>query len=444
MAQMISTQTNRTHAGICACPHAHPHPVAKPLSRPAASAPEHSPDSVALGVRDVRGQHQVAFNTAQAALWSVDAAVQAASQGTFGVGGALLGPHKELLAISCNRVVADGKVADPTAHGERQLVDWYFEKLHQGETLPSPQECTIVSSLDPCMMCAGSILTAGFRVASTTLDTTAGVNYTTDGRYPTVPEELRQQTQQQFAYIGVEGKRDFAGEPLYGERPVVAADVEQRSLSVFLDSLPKVQQTIHSDGLPVADLRQCADQQVVTVLKNFSPQALSLHFPPGQPGPELAETLLQAADEAKLNGGVHNAAALIDPHGNLVLVSQGQEGQSPVRTAFMELTRTWTTIRAQAGPNADKYLAPLKDCTVITLHGPGRDSTSIMDIGAYGSSVEGPLPPSSQAAWQYVLPRQEQALLNQEIQQLPPLYSQIIRPRIEQVADADLIALCSP
>ena len=430
---------NHTHQGH-KCSGAHHHEPTAPAGE-VAPAPA---DNVALGVMDMRAEHKVAFNTSQAALWSVDAAVQAASHGTFGVGGVLLGPHKELLAVSCNRVIADGKVADPTAHGERQIVDWYFEQTAQGQQLPAPEECTIVSSLDPCMMCAGSILTGGFNVVSTTLDTRAGVNYTTDGQYPTVPDELRDKAKEHFAYFGIQGGRAYQGPDMIGERQVLEGDVEKRSLDTFLASLGQVQETIHSGATgPVQDLRDCQDPQVMATLKKYSPEALTLRFPEGQPGPALAQPLLEAARAARDRGGVYNAAALLDPHGNLVMVSSGHEERSPIRTAFMELTRNWAKVRAEAGPEGGKFLAPLKDCTLVTLYGPGSDGPSVMELGAYGSSVEGPLPPHAQAAWQYVIPRQSQAELDQEIKNLPPLYSQVIQPQIQQVSDPSLVHLCS-
>jgi tRNA(Arg) A34 adenosine deaminase TadA len=417
------------------CSHGHVHQAVQPQAE--TSLPT---DNVALGVLDVRSQKKVAFNTAQAAMWSVDAAVQAASHGTFGVGGVLLGPHKELLAVSCNRVIADGKVADPTAHGERQIVDWYFEKVAQGEQLPAPAECTIVSSLDPCVMCAGAILTGGFNVVSTTLDTRAGVNWTADAQYPSIPEGLRSQAQQHFAYFGVEGARGYQGPDVLGEHQVLTSDVEKRSLDTFLGSLAKVQETIHSGpSQTVQDLGHCQDAQVLSSLHKYCPEALSLKFPAGRPDQALAEPLLQAAEASKSRGGAYDAAALLDPHGNLVMLTGGREDRSPTRTAFMELTRKWAKVRAEAGPEGEKFLAPLKDCTLVTLFGPGSDSQSLMTLGAYGSSVEGALPAHETPAWQYVVPSQNQADLEREIASLPPLYSQVIRPQIQQVSDAGLV-----
>ncbi|CAN0301824.1 unnamed protein product, partial [Phaeothamnion confervicola] len=67
---------------------------------------------------------------------AVEAAREAAATGTFGVGGVLVGPQGEVLAVSRNHVICQGAVADPTAHGERQLVDWYFQQIYQGDRLP--------------------------------------------------------------------------------------------------------------------------------------------------------------------------------------------------------------------------------------------------------------------------------------------------------------------
>jgi tRNA(Arg) A34 adenosine deaminase TadA len=58
----------------------------------------------------------------------------------------------------------NGFTFDPTAHGERQMIDWYFDQIAQGFPMPPPSQLSIVTSLDPCCMCAGSILTAGFNV----------------------------------------------------------------------------------------------------------------------------------------------------------------------------------------------------------------------------------------------------------------------------------------
>lgn len=396
--------------------------------------------SIFPGVMDMRdtGSHPALLAVVEQA---VDAATQAAATGTFGVGGVLLGPTGQVLAVSCNHAISEGAVADPTAHGERQLVDWYFQQVHQGDCLPPPGECVIVSSLDPCIMCAGSILRSGFRVLSTTMDEAAGLNYTGDATYPSLDIAARKAADATFGYLAVQGRRAYQGPPnAPGHRIVLPAALEDRSRHGFLDSVEAVKEIIHASYGDVSDLRECDDPRLLEILKEHSPVALTVRTHPGQPaGAHLGAALLEEAER----GSVRNSAALIDPHGNLVYLASGREDISPIRTAFMELTRGWARLHAAAGLPGKKYLAHLKDCTLVTLQGPGPDPVSFMELGAYGSSVEGPLGPSESARWQYVLARQSQAQLEATVAALPPLYSQIIKPRIEQVEDRQLKERCS-
>ena len=75
-------------------------------------------------------------------------AIAAKTQGTFGVGGVMLDQHGTVLQSLHNNVIKHGLIFDPTAHGERQLIDWYFAERDKGRALPEPQDITIVTSLD--------------------------------------------------------------------------------------------------------------------------------------------------------------------------------------------------------------------------------------------------------------------------------------------------------
>ena len=57
--------------------------------------------------------------------------------------------------------------------------------------LPKPSELTVVTSLDPCAQCAGSLLAAGFNVGVVAFDDPSGINYTFDCTYPDLPPDLR-------------------------------------------------------------------------------------------------------------------------------------------------------------------------------------------------------------------------------------------------------------
>ena len=53
-------------------------------------------------------------------------AMKANCAGSFSVGGALVDDHGNVLNQMQNRVIQNHRTNDPTAHGERQLVDWYY------------------------------------------------------------------------------------------------------------------------------------------------------------------------------------------------------------------------------------------------------------------------------------------------------------------------------
>jgi len=128
------------------------------------------------------------------AIWSVDLdyyleryalteAKQAVSESSYGVGGLLINlKTKEIIHQMHNTVIARNnsserlRLSDPTAHGERQLVDWYYANK-SAKKLPEPSDILIITTLDPCCMCTGSILSAGFKVIVAALDDQAGINW---------------------------------------------------------------------------------------------------------------------------------------------------------------------------------------------------------------------------------------------------------------------------
>src|SRR5258707_1324678 len=113
----------------------------------------------------------------------IELASETSYQGTFGVGGVMLDPEGDVLKTIWNHVIQNGRVVDPTGHVERTLAAWYFEEKEKGTKLPPPKQCTIVTQLDPCMMCTGSILEGGFNVMTLALDTFAGICYKGHGDF---------------------------------------------------------------------------------------------------------------------------------------------------------------------------------------------------------------------------------------------------------------------
>eukprot|EP01032_Pedospumella_encystans_P030661 gene30662-34606_t len=74
---------------------------------------------------------------------------------------------------------------------------------------------------------------------------------------------------------------------------------------------------------------------------------------------------------------------------------------------------------------------------------PDDGALSFMELGAYGSTMEGELPESNPAQFQYVRPTLPQQALEQICRSMPPLYRHLIRIRPVQVADAELVAALS-
>jgi tRNA(Arg) A34 adenosine deaminase TadA len=391
-------------------------------------------------------------------------AIAARTQGTFGVGGVLLDQHGNVLKSLPNNVVRDGLIFDPTAHGERQLVDWYFAERAKGHKLPPPQELTIVTSLDPCAMCAGAILAAGFNMVAAASDPSAGINHegnATFGALPdgaTAPSEasLRARAAATFSYPAVLGASCFArgssGAPLksFFIGKTIAEATQALCTLVFEATSGKIQSLLNTD-LAQDTLKDPATltsgHPLVRKLRTLYPDALSYRCAPHRPDAGLAPFLRAAAEQDRRQGGSGDAVALLDGFGNLLLCVPGRRKQSAICTPFMECTRQYAQLRYKLMHGAKpavqeevrQYLAHPKAGTFVFLHGPDGSAQSLMDLGAYGSTMEGALPANNPAQCQYVLPRMSDAALHALCGALPPLYRDVIGIRPVQVADQTLV-----
>jgi tRNA(Arg) A34 adenosine deaminase TadA len=387
-------------------------------------------------------------------------AIAAKTQGTFGVGGVLLDQHGNVLKSLQNNVVREGLIFDPTAHGERQLIDWYFAERAKGRALPPPEEITLVTSLDPCAMCTGAILSAGFNVVVAACDVNAGINYDASFGFACLPAGLRGQAEASFFYPAVKGASPFARASA-GAAPKsffigkTIADATQALCSlVFEATFDKVQRLLNSDLArgQLADPAQLdPGHPLVCQLKTLYPDALAYRCAPHQPDAGLAPYLRAAMERDRQQGGEGDAVALLDAFGNLLLCSPGRRAQSAICTAFMECTRQYAQLRytlmqgldAQAQAEVRRYLAHPRQGTFVFARGPDASAQSYMNLGAYGSTMEGPLPADNPAQFQYVTAALDEAGLAAICAQMPPLYRDIIRIRPRQVADLALVAALS-
>jgi cytosine deaminase len=192
---------------------------------------------------------------------------------------------------------------------------------------------------------------------------------------------------------------------------------------------------------------------IICALKKVFPEALSVRCAPQRPDAQLASGLRKAMARDKVMGGKGDAVALLDSFGNLLLCLPGRRNKSNIRTAFMEVTRAYAQLRyklmdgasAEQREEVRQYLGHPKDGTFVFANGPDDGALSFMELGAYGSTMEGPLPESNPAQFQFVRPALQQQVLDDICQSMPPLYRHLIRIRPVQVHDAALIeALANP
>jgi tRNA(Arg) A34 adenosine deaminase TadA len=402
-------------------------------------------------------------NAQQAVETVADQAILAAQQKTFAVGGCIIenatgkvlqAMHNNVLMPYPNSTAQPPFLPhDPTAHGERQLVQWYYDN-RQALNLPEPSKLTVVTTLDPCAMCAGSLLTAGFNVAVSAIDTYAGVNYNSQFDFPTLPPVVRQKAQQTWGYYAVDTPidRQYQGSagPVFAKE-AIDARVFSLTGSIFDASVNTVREASNNSGLAPDQLKNPAslpaNSAVRKALTELSPWALTVKFDdPRMPGAALAKPLTETARHAD----TMNAVALLDPFGNLLACLGGQEKQSPIRTAFMETTRRYALMRwalmnsndPQVRAEAQQYLTHPKYGTFVFLYIPDpRSSEAVMTFGAYGSTMEGPVPQSFPSNLQYVLlhPGVTPQAVAQLAQKLPPFYTQSVQVAPSQVLDEALI-----
>ncbi|MDZ3990587.1 hypothetical protein PspTeo4_02368 [Pseudomonas sp. Teo4] len=175
------------------------------------------------------------------------------------------------------------RLHDPTAHAERRLIDWYFEN-QQRLALPAPAELTVVTTLDPCAMCAGALLTAGFNVAVSAHDTFAGINHDERFEFPGLPPALRRIAQTTWGYyaVGTPFDREYAGAPdgpIYAGEQVDAATSSLTS-SLFAASVNQVHDESSNTGLPPSALKDPltlpAQSEVRQALASMSPWSLRI------------------------------------------------------------------------------------------------------------------------------------------------------------------------
>jgi cytosine deaminase len=401
-----------------------------------------------------------AIDVQTAVALAASQAIAAKGQGTFGVGGVMLDQYGYVLKALQNNVVCEGLIFDPTAHGERQLIDWYFAERARGTALPPPEEITVVTSLDPCAMCTGALLAAGFNVVVAAIDPKAGVNFDARFDFASLPPALRERAAARFFYPAVLGASVFARDSA-GAAPKsffigkTIAEATQALCSLAFEATNEKVLALLNADLPRSALLDPAtlapSHPIVRKLKVLYPDALAYRCAPHQPDAGLAPFMRAAMAQDLAQGGQGDAVALLDAFGNLLLCAPGRQSQSVICTAFMECTRRYAQLRFKLMQGAIdatrdetcRYLAHPRQGTFVFARGPDASAGSFMNLGAYGSTMEGPLPADNPHQFQYVLPSLTDAQLADVCDGMPPFYRDTIGIRPVQVADQALVAALS-
>jgi cytosine deaminase len=393
---------------------------------------------------------QIVTDVEVATALAAEQVIQAFDQGTFSVGGVLLDNKGNLIHALHNNVVVDGTTFDPTAHGERQMIDWYFEQIGQGTQLPAPADMTVVTSLDPCCMCTGSILHAGFNVTVAAFDTQSGINWNTKADFPTLAPAVKAKAKSTFSYPAVNGKTSFtrsaSGAPLprFFAKEVIDEQTQALCLTAFLATLGSVRDSVNQDLPPdqlIDPTTLPANDPIIQALQAVYPQTLQYRAPArSTPDQKLLPYLTKAAALDRQQGGPGQAVALLDYFGNLLFCLPGNVAASPIKTAFMLTTRSYAFLRyslkRQIGSRVYQYLGHPKYGTFVFLLGPDNSAASLIDLGAYGSTMEGPLPQDNPNQFQYWNASMDPAGLATYCAGLPPLYSKVIKVNPVRVAVA--------
>jgi len=295
----------------------------------------------------------------EAASRVVELARQAAASGTFGVGGILADRSGLVLAESINAVIRYARVEDPTAHVERQLVDWYFEQRRRG-LAALPQDLVIVTSLDRCAMCAGAILLSGLNCIAVAEDPTSGVHK--DGKPIRMPEQLRERAARGMAFFGVSGCRPRRGAQL---GPFFSGDIPPGlltdAITSFAQSLDRIRELVGGGETP--SQLTSADNRDLASLQSAVPEAIWL-----SPDRDSAQWSAESAVEWLTKG--RDRCLIVDRGGHVIAGADTREERSPARTSVLELIRAYPTMRRLASARLRLQLPHQRYCTIIKRRPP--------------------------------------------------------------------------
>jgi tRNA(Arg) A34 adenosine deaminase TadA len=358
-------------------------------------------------------------NAQTAAERAVELALRAAQNGTFGVGGLLIHDSGTIVAEATNSVIRSGQVLDPTAHVERQLVDWYFWARQKGLAFPA-DELTIVTSVDPCAMCTGAILRSGMSALALAKDKMSGVHG--DTRPYRIPRDLWVKADQKMKLFAVKGQHrhqnDTYSRCLEGEVPL---ELLTKAEFIFESSVASAQNLVF-ERLSTSEEKVVKNADLMTgTLRHLAAQSDQSFRIPAE-GMDVKD---RSCREQIFDLLADDACAILDNRGRILGASRSAEEFSPARTSVLELIRAYTQLRQDMFQQFQIELPHPRTCSILKLEPDQQTEKLLLEIGALGSFLEGPRQPNPMPYMGYVRNIGIERV-RELIRSLPPLYSEVI------------------
>lgn len=370
---------------------------------------------LAPGVHAAKG---FADSARVAAERAVELASRAVQNGTFGVGGLLIHDSGKIVAEATNSVIRTGRVLDPTAHVERQLVDWYFWARRKGLAL-SANELTIVTSVDPCAMCAGAILRSGMKAVALALDRMSGVHGNSQPYQ--LPKDLWREAERKITLFAVGGRPHYeqlrCPEHLSDEVP---QEMLMKAEQLFEDSVANAQSLVSETSISKSKVTNDLLSRGDVIRKmsgQYDPRLAIPHDTIDVNDPNVRKELVSLLAD--------DACAILDDGGRILMTARSAEELSPARTSILELIRAYTQLRWDVSQQSKFNLPHPRDCTVLKSEPDQETAKLVLELGALGSFLEGPRQSGLRPFMGYIKSSGVKRVID-AINSLPPLYSKVI------------------
>ena len=368
------------------------------------------------GVRRMFGRIHTAE---EAASRAVVLAQIAAKQHTFGIGGILIDKSGNIIAEATNSVIRHNQIYDPTAHVERQLVDWFIDASHKHGLSTQPRDLTIVSSLDPCVMCAGAIMRSGIQAVAVAEDDEAGIHEAI--KKPGMPADIQTRITEQIAIFKTYQGRQQIGRinnAILAEGGI-PEDLVVAARGALLGSINRVRHiigSVDSAELPSWRLTRNISERMTSLARQLGPSVLQIHTPINV----LASSQRQALLEVLSN----NQSVLVDDQGAVIIGAREIDGGAGAQTSVLELIWIYTLLREMMKKSDGIHFPHPRRCSIVKRHAPEDPYTILLELGAAGSFCEEPRIGTTLPAMGY-LSSQNFDLAQRCAASLPPLYNRL-------------------